>query len=144
MLKNESNRFIADPPPSRASGPEHYQGMLVALMNVRVTEATRNNWGPNQNVTVEDGLGRTFTVQLGWNQDFQTTSAPVDWCNFVGIMDQTSSDLLNNPSAYRLLLMSPGDVTPVPEPGTLALAVLAGLIGLGMWYRRGRNASRAA
>ncbi len=132
-LKDASDQFIFDP--LRAAGAEHYQAALVELRNVRLTAGSVARWGVNQDLTLEDETGRTLGIHLGLNASFGESAAPSGYFDVVGILDQADGSLPHS-SGYRLLAMSAGDFTVVPEPSAL-LAVSVGLmVMLGRGVRR--------
>jgi len=118
-LKDSSDTFMFDA--SRATGPEHYHGMLVTIRNVRLTAGTIGNWGRNATLMLEDSTGRTLPVRLGNNPAFASSVPPADWFDVTGAFDQNDSTVPHD-SGYRLLAMSPDDFVVVPEPSALVLA----------------------
>lgn len=118
-LKDASNVAIFDP--TRQTGGERYQAMLVELNNVRLTAASIANWGINKDLTLEDDTGRTLGIHLGYNSSFGGT-APQGYFDVVGILDQNDGAGVGG---YRLLAMNAGDFAAVPEPGALGVVALA-------------------
>lgn len=83
-LKYADNTFIFDP--NRLSGCEYYQGRLVRIEQVQITNPAA--WGPDQTLTLADSSGRDFSMKLGLGQGFTRYDAPSGWINVIGILDQ--------------------------------------------------------
>lgn len=130
VLKDVNNDFVFDS--TRATGCEHYQGSLVHLENLLLDDP--GNWALDGTVTVSQG-GLTFPMKLGIDADLLSIDSNLLATTPFGvtaILDQESSDLM---AGYRLWLTNAGDLTVVPEPGTVLL-VLAGMLALLPWRRR--------
>ena len=124
VLKDVNNDFVFDS--TRATGCEHYQGSLVHLENLLLDDP--GNWALDGTVTVSQG-GLTFPMKLGIDADLLSIDSNLLATTPFGvtaILDQESSDLM---AGYRLWLTNAGDLTVVPEPGTVLL-VLAGMLAL--------------
>lgn len=61
QVKDASNNFIFDQ--TRTTGCEYYQTRLVRINSVYFVDDA--NWGPNGQLLIADGTGRTFPVLLG-------------------------------------------------------------------------------
>ncbi|CAL1125580.1 unnamed protein product [Cladocopium goreaui] len=114
--------------PTRAAGGERYQGELVELMNVQLVDDPIL-WGPDSLLTVADAEGREFSLHLGLDDGF-SGAAPEGFFSAVGIFNQEGGGT----AGYELWVMDPSNITVVPEPTTLALAIMGGcgLLVLGM------------
>jgi hypothetical protein len=138
-LKDASNNFIFDA--TRQTGCEHYQGSLVHLDNLLLTNPA--NWALGGTVVVKQG-DLTFSMLLGLDSalaainpsDLQSNPFSV-----TAILDQedTSAPFTGG---YRLWLTNAGDLTVVPEPDTLALLATGVLAGLMLWRCRSRRHTR--
>lgn len=124
-VKDASNHFLFDP--TRNSGAEHYQATLVRLTNVKITADTIANWGTNADLLVEDAVGRTLPIHLGFNPSFASSLPPTDWLDVIGIFDQADSSAPHD-SGYRLLVMNAADVIVVPEPAGLSVLLCVGTL----------------
>ena len=132
-LKDEYDDFIFDS--SRGTGCEHYQGSLVHLDNLLLLDA--DGWGLDGSVTVMQG-NLTFELQLGIDTDLLSIDAEsLETTEFsiTAILDQETDRSGPFDVGYRLWLTSASKLTPVPEPGTLAL-LAAGLAAMLFWRRR--------
>jgi hypothetical protein len=121
-LKDSSNHFIFDQ--TRATGGERYQGSLVHLDNLVLVDPL--NWKLNGKVEVRQD-SRTFDMQLGLDPGLALID-PYSLGSFsvTAILDQEGG---NNPkSGYRLWLTNASDFSAVPEPGTIVLALIGGLL----------------
>ncbi len=98
-IKDNNNNFIFDP--TRLTGCEYYQGRLLKIENVWFVDA--NNWGPNANLAITDGI-KTFPLKLGRGNGIyagsNNLSEPFD---IIAIMDQQSTNLR---SGYLLYVMN--------------------------------------
>ncbi|MGD0654651.1 MAG: hypothetical protein ABSA16_09925 [Thermoguttaceae bacterium] len=100
-LKNSDDSFIFNTNAPSNFGAEHYQSTMVELTGVHLTNPLL--WGANMELTVTDGTGRTFNVQLGRNSGFYTYMAPTGSSyNITGIMNQESA---NGRDGYYLLTL---------------------------------------
>ncbi|MGW8258228.1 MAG: hypothetical protein ACWGMZ_12135, partial [Thermoguttaceae bacterium] len=122
---DDTFKFVQD----RLSGAEHYQGTLVSLQNVSLQNAA--GWENDGTVTIIQGA-LTLEIKLGLN-GFDGLP-PTGTFNVCGIFDQESYDYT---SGYRLWVTDPGWITPVPEPGALAMMGTL-LLSLLVW-RHGGN-----
>jgi hypothetical protein len=116
-IKDSADSAIFDP--LRASGGELYQSSLVTIHDVCL--ATTAGWGTNKDLVLNDGLGHTLDVHLGFDESFSITPAPTGYFDVTGILDQKSD---SGKDGYRLLVMDAGSFVSVPEPGT-CLSLLA-------------------
>lgn len=121
-LEDSVGQFYFDA--SRATGPEHYQGSLVELKDVRFTAETISLWGQNADLRLEDATGRELPIHLGYSDSFAAMSAPTGYFSVSGIFDQADSTSPND-SGYRLLAMSADAFVPVPEPTALGILLPA-------------------
>lgn len=128
-VKTADDVFIFDQ--TRQTGGERYQVSLVELHDVWV--ATEQNWGNNDDIEVTDGV-RTFDLRLGLNDSFDGTALfdVGEVFNVAGIFDQADHE---GKGGYRMLVMNAEDFTAIPEPVTLILFGIGGVIALS---RRGR------
>jgi hypothetical protein len=124
-LKYANDAFIFDQ--TRLTGGEFYQGQMVRLRNVTITNP--ENWAAYGTLNVTDGT-RNFAIKLGDNASFTGTSAPAGLLDVVGVFDQESSDTVIQTDGYRMWALTPDAFTLVPEPTTLFL-----LIGCGLLFR---------
>ncbi len=126
-IKNSNNEFIFDS--TRQIGGEHYQGSLVRLKDIWITE--NYDWTAGNDITVTDGV-RNFVLRLGRSSEF-SGDAIVDinqHFDVIGIFDQND---FSGRGGYRLLVLNPSDIiVNIPEPMTL-LSVLLGIMFI---YRR--------
>ncbi len=76
---------INDFDPTRATGGEYYQGRLVELKNVEIIEG---EWLNGSMLTVADGQGNTFTVELRHGAKIADSAQPQGLLNIVGVFDQ--------------------------------------------------------
>ncbi len=83
-VKDAGDGFIFDQ--TRATGAEHYQGLLVQINNVSFVNP--GDWGPNAGLTVQDGTGRTLPVLLGLGSGFTLYDPPPAPFDIIGIFDQ--------------------------------------------------------
>ncbi len=98
-LKNDNDNFIFDP--ARLMGCEYYQARLIKIENVWFVDA--NNWGPNANLTITNGV-KTFPVKLGRGNGIYAGSNNLsEPFNIIGIMDQQSPNLK---SGYLIYVMN--------------------------------------
>ncbi len=136
-LKDASDNFIFDE--TRQTGDERYQGSLVRIDNLKLLDPA--DWSLGGTVMVEQG-GLTFPMLLGLDpalasinvSDLQTIPFSV-----TAILDQEDSAAPFT-NGYRLWLTSASNLA-VPEPGSLALAVVAALVGLLAWNRKNQPAA---
>ena len=82
-VKDANDQFIFDP--TRLTGAENYQGAMVKIQNVQFAGGT---WGPNQQMTITDGTGRTLPVLLGLGSGFSIYGPPSGRLDVLGIFDQ--------------------------------------------------------
>ncbi|MBU0638624.1 MAG: hypothetical protein KKB50_07155 [Planctomycetes bacterium] len=121
-LKDAGNEFIWDP--TRQAGPEHFQGSLVRINGVTFVDS--GGWGPDAELDIQDGTGRTFPVKLGLGDGFSMYGPPTGAFDVVGILDQEDTDSNDGHKAgYRLWIMQNYDgnqyIIPAiwPLPGDL-------------------------
>jgi hypothetical protein len=126
---------------TRATGCEHYQGSLVHLDNLLLDDP--GNWGLNKTVTVrQDDL--TFKMLLGLDPDLALVDASLLATNpfsVIAILDQEDSSAPYT-GGYRLWLTNASDLSAVPEPGTMVLTLLGGLLIYPLARRMGRSRTR--
>jgi len=134
-IKDAGNVDIFDP--ARQTGGERYQSTLVEIEGVRFEDTVE--WGSDGSLVLEDATGRTLPVHLGLDGSFDLNPAPNGFFDIVGIMDQANHTGLEG---YGLLVMSFGDITPVPEPATIVLLCVAAALVLGRIITRRRYAIR--
>ncbi|MDP8244610.1 MAG: hypothetical protein P9L94_11055 [Candidatus Hinthialibacter antarcticus] len=84
--------------PSRASGGEFYQGRLVKLMNVHITEGEWSNGGF---ITVANEAGQTFPVELCYGTQIADHPQPEGSFNLIGVFNQ--EDTTDPPTGDYLL-----------------------------------------
>ncbi len=100
-VKDEGNQFVFDS--TGATGAEHYQGALVRIQGVQWTGGT---WGPNQQMTLTDGNGRTLPLLLGLGSGFTLFGPPTGTFDVVGIFDQEDETEADGyKGGYRLWAM---------------------------------------
>ncbi len=101
--------------PTRQTGGERYQGELVKLSGLHLTNPAA--WAANAEVTVSDDDGRLFTLMLGRNASFSSLAAPTGQFDAVGIFDQDASFSLTGDAmdGYRLWIMNASDITLAPS-----------------------------
>ncbi len=102
-LKGVSDNFIFDQ--SRLFGCEYYQGRLIKIKDVNFVdpEAAMENWGPNGEFLVTDGI-KTFPVKLGrGNGIYAGSNNLTEPFDVIGILDQESASMTNG---YRLYVMN--------------------------------------
>ena len=130
-LKDTSNHFIFDS--TRASGCEEYQGSLVHLDNLLLTDP--GDWGLGKTVTVSQG-SLTFPMQVGLDSGLGSVnpdSLASHSFSATAIVDQEGGDYQGG---YSLWLTSASNLSAVPEPGSLVLLAAAGLTMLILGWRR--------
>lgn len=135
-LESAGNNQIFDA--TRATGCEHYQGSLVHLDDLTLVDPA--DWVSGGTVTVQQG-SLTFPMQLGLDSalmsinpsTLQTTPFSV-----TGIVDQ---ECANAPytSGYSLWITNASQLhLDTPEPSSLALLTVGGLLLLLTRYARNR------
>ncbi len=135
-LKDDSDGFIFDE--NRLVGCEHYQGSLVHLDNLLLDDDPAN-WYLNNVVTVRQGdltmpLQLGIDPELGWIDPFALTTTAF---SVTAILNQESGGGPHT-GGYRLWLTSADGLQSVPEPSSIALAVM-GCIGMIAVVRRQRR-----
>ncbi|MFH1747580.1 MAG: dockerin type I domain-containing protein [Planctomycetota bacterium] len=117
-LKDADDEFIFDP--DRLTGCEHHQGTLVRFNDIEFVDTAE--WGPDAELVIQDGTGRTFPVKIGLGDGFGTYEPPPAPFDIIGILDQedyNSDD--GNKDGYRLWVMYyTGNGYIIPEPFALA------------------------
>jgi hypothetical protein len=137
-LKHPDGSFIFDA--DRLSGCERYQGSLVHLDNLLLDD-NPSNWYLNNTVTVKQG-DLTFAMQLGidpglgWIDPFALVEKPF---SVTAILNQEAASPFNG--GYSLWLTNASNLSMVPEPSALVLALLGGLASLLVPRRRRYAAS---
>ena len=135
-VKDPNDVFIFDP--QRLVGAEHYQGALVRVNDVSFVSA--ENWGPDGELLIEDGTGRTMSVKLGHGGGFSVYDPPPPPFDIIAIFDQEDYNSDDGYlDGYRLWVMNydgngevingegcPGDLD---GDGDVDLADLAELLG---------------
>ena len=99
-LKDAADNYIFDA--DRNFGCEYYQGRLIRINNVVVTNA--QNWGADKTIMISDENGRTFPAILGHGTGIFENECPTGNIDVIGIMDQEASDLNVCKDGYRLYL----------------------------------------
>lgn len=101
--------------PTRQTGGERFQGELVKLSGLHLTNPAA--WAANAEVTVSDDDGRLFTLMLGRNPSFASLAAPTGLFDAVGIFDQDASFSPTGDAkdGYRLWIMNASDITVAPS-----------------------------
>jgi len=94
QVKDAGDNFIFDQ--TRATGAEHYQGTAVQINGVSFTDTT--NWGPDGELTIQDGTNRTLPVKLGLGSGFTLYEPPEPPFDILGIFDQED---LNGDDGYK-------------------------------------------
>lgn len=143
-VKDASNEFIFDP--ARLTGAEHYQGSLVRLEGLTLDDP--QNWALDGTVTVRQG-NLTMPLKLGLDPNLlsvNTLAMQTLGFSLTAIMDQEDPGR-SDPNlgvtlfqeGYRLWLTNASDLNVLPEPRTLLLAVLGGLLALPLVRRHHRR-----
>jgi len=102
-LKDSSNNFIFDS--TRWTGDEYYQGRLVRIQDVNVTNPA--NWGPGNTITIKSPDGRTFPVLLGIGAGISRYNCPTGQIDAIGILDQEGTGYPPNlKGGYRLMVLN--------------------------------------
>jgi hypothetical protein len=87
-LRELNGDYIFDD--TRMSGCEYYQGRLVRVNDVTITNC--NDFGPGFKwLVIEDDTGRQFNVRLGRGPGFSEYSCPTGEIDVIGIMNQEGS-----------------------------------------------------
>ncbi len=86
-LKDADDDYIFDY--DRLEGCEYYQGRLVRLNDVTITNP--GAWGQQSELIVNDGAGRTFPVYLGQGLGFVDYDCPTGLVDVIGILNQENS-----------------------------------------------------
>jgi hypothetical protein len=128
-VKNPDDTFVFAQ--DRLSGAEHYQATLVRFEGVTLVDPA--GWGPDADgLLITDGT-LTLPLKLGLT-GFDEMQAPTGPFDVVGIFDQEGWNLKGD---YRLWVVNAEQITVVPEPGTVMLAVALGACMLILpWVRR--------
>ena len=102
-VKDQYDEFIFDP--QRLVGVEHYQAMFVRVNDVEFVST--QGWGPDAELTIQDGTGRTFPVKLGIGDGFSIHDPPTGPVDIIAIFDQEDYDPENGlMDGYRLWVMN--------------------------------------
>lgn len=120
-LKNASDQAIFDA--TRQSGGERYQGELIRINDVTLSDASgwgQEAWG-DRLCEITDATGRTFKLRMPRGSVVDFGSAPIGEFDVTGILNQESGSGAMGVDGYELF------VTAVPEPGTLTLLATAGM-----------------
>ncbi|MBI4582378.1 MAG: hypothetical protein HY718_21970 [Planctomycetes bacterium] len=100
-VKDDSDEFIFDA--TGITGAEHYQAALVRIENVQFMDGT---WGPNRQMTIGDGSGRTLPLLLGLGSGFTLYGPPTGAFDVVGVFDQEDAIEADGfKTGYRLWAM---------------------------------------
>ncbi len=117
-VKDESDAFIFDA--TRQTGAERHQCELVRINDVKFVDV--DAWGPDVELHVTDGTGRTLPVLLGRGDGFEVFPPPTGTVDLIGIFDQ--EDLVSADGykdGYRLWITHyTGSGCVLPEPWPLA------------------------
>jgi hypothetical protein len=128
-VKDDSDVFIFDA--QRLAGAERYQGSLVRINDVEFVSS--DDWGPDAELVLQDGTGRTLPIKLGLGEGFSAYDPPEGTFDVIGIFDQedlNADDGLKD--GYRVWVMNyDGNGEVLPEPSVACLAVLASPLLLG-------------
>lgn len=101
-VKDAGDAFLFDQ--TRATGAERYQGTLVRINGISFVSPA--GWGPNGQLTIQDGSGRTLPVLLGRSRGFSAYGPPTGTFDIVGIFDQEDKVTDDGWKAgYRLWVM---------------------------------------
>ena len=130
---------------TRATGCEHYQGSLVHLDGLTLTDPSQ--WAAaaadpsnTASVTVQQTInGQTyyFPMILGVDPALDQVNAyTLGTFSVTAILDQEDSTAPYT-GGYRLWVTNASEVTP--EPGSLVMLAAAALSGLLWWRRRARG-----
>ncbi len=98
LVKDAGDQFIFDQ--TRATGCEYYQGRLVRVDDVNITDP--NDWATNGTLTVMDNTGRTFPLKLGIGDGFTRYACPTGQISIIAIFDQEASSTTLCQDGYRL------------------------------------------
>ncbi len=102
-LKDAANNYIFDA--TRLTGDEYYQGRLVRIGSVHITNP--QNWGPGNTITIADANGLTFPVLLGLGNGIARYACPSGQIDAIGILDQEGTGYPPNlKGGYRLLVLN--------------------------------------
>lgn len=102
-VKDAGDVFIFDP--ERLVGAEHYQGSLVRVNDVSFVST--ENWGPDGELVIEDGTGRTMPVKLGRGGGFSVYDPPAPPFDIIAIFDQEDYNSDDGYlDGYRLWIMN--------------------------------------
>lgn len=101
-VKDPNDAFIFDQ--QRLEGAEHYQGTLVRVNDVGFVDP--NDWGPDGELVVQDGTGRTLPVKLGRGGGFSVYDPPPPPFDVIAIFDQEDTNGEDGwKDGYRLWVM---------------------------------------
>jgi len=101
-VKDSADEFIFDP--DRLTGAENYQGTLVRVNGVTFEDT--ENWGPDGEMVISDGAGRTMPVLLGRGHGFEVYDPPAEPFDLIAIFDQEDFDSDDGlTDGYRLWIM---------------------------------------
>ena len=98
QIKDTSDNFIFDS--SRQSGCEYYQGRLIRINNISITNP--QNWGHNKTLTITDSSGKTLPVILGHGLGIIENECPEGVIDVIGILDQEATNFAQCKDGYRL------------------------------------------
>jgi hypothetical protein len=102
-VKSEDNQFVFDP--QRLVGAEHYQGALVRINEVEFQDT--GTWGPDGELVIQDGTGRTLAVKLGLGGGFSVYDPPLPPFDIIAVFDQEDYDSDDGlMDGYRLWVMN--------------------------------------
>lgn len=101
-LKDAANNYIFDA--TRLTGDEYYQGRLVRIGNVHITDP--QNWGLGKTITIMSTDGRTFPVLLGLGAGISRYDCPLGQIDVIGILDQEQTGAAPYNSGYHLIVLN--------------------------------------
>jgi len=129
-VKDASDNDIFDE--TRLTGGEYWQGRLVRINNVSFTDP--GLWGPDVEMEITDGAGRTLPCRLGMSDAFDDPSNLGGTFDVIGIFNQEE----DYTTGYRIWVMGydgSADMLGIPEPASVSL-LSVGVIAMLVRRRR--------